>query len=177
MRRPARIALFAALAAALGFLFAPVPNIELLSFSLFAAGYALGFSGGVAAALLAVLLYYGLNPYGSSLAIPPLLAAQLLAGAFIAALGALFARLLAPPRLDGFGGRLLLLPFAAASALALPLLPAFAYSASGGGDWQGWLLLGGLMTGWGFIFNLVIFLTALPPLARQIRRLDARRGA
>ncbi len=176
MRRPARIALFAALAAALGFLFSPIPNIELVTFTLFAAGYAMGFSGGAIASLLAVLLYFGMNPYGSSFIFPPLLAAQLLAGVFIASLGALFARIMPPARLRGNLGRVLLLPFAALAALALPLFPSFAYAWTVGGAWEGWLMLGVLMTSWGFVFNLVVFTAAMPPLVRQIERIDTRSG-
>jgi len=176
MRRTARIALFAALAAALGFLFAPIPNIELVTFSLFAAGYAMGLGAGAIAAILAVLLYFGMNPYGSSFLFPPLLAAQLAAAVFIAALGALCARLLPRHRMRSWPGRVAMLAFAAPAALALTLFPTFAYAWSSGAAWQGWLLLGVLMTGWGFVFNLVVFFTALPPLLRQIERVDARRG-
>jgi len=176
MRGPVRIALFAALAAALGFLFAPIPNIELVTFSLFAAGYALGLAGGAAAASLAVLLYFGLNPYGSSFALPPLLAAQLAAGVFIAALGSLAARLLPPRRLRAPVGRFLLLPFAAFAALALPLFPSITFAWTAGGAWEGWLVLGALMTGWGFIFNLIVFLGAMPAVARELGRAEARRG-
>ncbi len=176
MRRPARVALFAALAAALGFLFSPIPNIELVTFSLFTAGFALGFAGGAAASTLAVLLYFGMNPYGSSFVFPPLLVAQLVAGTFISILGALYARLLPARRMESATGRLTLLPFAAVSALALPLFPSISFALMSGGDWQGWVLLGVLMTSWGFVFNLVVFLTAFPPLVRQMRRLDARSG-
>ncbi len=176
MRRPARVALFAALAAAMGFLFSPIPNIELVTFSLFMAGYALGFSAGMAAAVLAVLLYFGMNPYGSSFIFPPLLAAQLIAGLFISFLGSLFARVMPPSRLRGPSGRILLLPFAALAALALPIFPTLAFALSSGGNWQGWVALGLLMTSWGFIFNLIVFFTALPPMARQLQRIDARSG-
>ncbi len=176
MRRPARVALFAALAAALGFLFSPIPNIELVTFSLFTAGYALGLAGGTAASVLAVLLYFGMNPYGSSFVFPPLLVAQVLAGIFIAALGATYARFFPAARMRGAAGRLALLPFAALSALALPLFPSISFAMMSGGDWQGWVLLGVLMTSWGFAFNILVFLSAFPPLVRQLARLDARSG-
>ncbi len=176
MRRPARVALFAALAAALGFLFSPIPNIELVTFSLFMAGYALGFAAGMAASVLAVLLYFGMNPYGSSFVFPPLLAAQLLAGIFISCLGSVFARVMPPTRMQGISGRILLMPFAALAALALPIFPTLAFAVSSGGNWQGWVALGLLMTSWGFIFNLIVFLTALAPMVQQLRRLEARSG-
>ncbi|MBN2171058.1 MAG: hypothetical protein JW819_07060 [Candidatus Krumholzibacteriota bacterium] len=173
MRRTVRVALFASLAAALGFLLAPVPNIELFTFCLFLAGHALGLAGGVQAALLAVLLFYGLNPYGSSLLLPPLLLSQLTASALIAGLGAAHARLLGGRTPGRWPARLLLLPFAVAAALALPLLPAAALALATGGDLRGWLALGLLMTGWGLAFNLLVFLGSFAPLARQLRRLAA----
>jgi hypothetical protein len=176
MRLPARIALFAALAAALGFLFSPIPNIELMTFTLFAAGYALGFAGGAAASLLAVLLYFGMNPYGSSFIFPPLLLAQLFAAVFIASLGSTFARLIPPSKLRAKPGRIFLFPFAAMAALALPIFPSFAFAWTGGGSWEGWLMLGILMTSWGFVFNIVVFTAAFPPLVRQMERIDARSG-
>jgi len=172
MRRTVRVALFASLAAALGFLLAPVPNIELFTFSLFLAGHALGLAGGVQAAGLAVLLFYGLNPYGSSLLLPPLFLSQLLAGALVAVLGALHARLPGAAH-GGWPARLLLLPFAAAAALALPLLPSAGLSLAAGGDLRAWLVAGFLMTGWSLAFNLLVFLGSFAPLARQLRRLAA----
>ena len=176
MRRTVRVALFASLAAALGFLLAAVPNIELVTFSLFMGGYALGLRDGSLAACLAVALYYGLNPYGSSLIFPPLFAAQLLAALVISGLGAAFARLMPAGRGPGWLRRLLLLPFAAVAALALPLLPMLALALAGGGSWQGWALLGLLMTAWGFIFNLIVFASSFEPLARQLQRLDFTGG-
>jgi hypothetical protein len=172
MRQTVRIALFASLVAALGFLLAPVPNIELFTFGLFVAGYALGLRGGAQAALLAVVLYYGLNPYGSSLLFPPLFLAQIVAGLWIALLGAAFRRLL-PLGASPWLQRSLLLPFAVLAALALPLFPSLALMLIGGGSWQGWLALGLLMTAWGFLFNLLVFLSSFPSLSRQLRRWSA----
>lgn len=176
MRRTVRIALVAALAAALGFLFAPLPNVELFTFSLFVGGSLLGLAGGAAAALLAVALYYGLNPYGSSLALPLLFAAQLLAGLAIAALGALYARLLPSGRGAPWLRRLALLPFALVAALALPGLPSLAYALLAGGAWEGWAALGLLMTAGSLVVNLLVFTTSYDPLLRQAARLE-RAGA
>lgn len=173
MRRTVRIALVAALAAALGFLFAPIPNVELFSFSLFMGGCLLGWRGGSQAALLAVGLYYGLNPYGSSLALPLLFAAQLAAGLAIAGLGALYAALLPPARGRGRLRRLAVLPFALPAALALPLLPSLAFALVAGGAWAGWAALGVLMTAGSLAVNLLVFTASTEPLRRQAQRLAA----
>lgn len=171
MRRTVRIALFAALAAALGFLFAPIPNVELVTFSLFMAGCLLGWRDGSHAALLAVALYYGLNPYGSSLALPLLFAAQLAAGLAIAGLGALYAALLPPGRGGRWGRRLALLPFALLAAAALPGLPSLAFLLVAGGAWAGWAALGLVMTAGSLAVNLIVFASSTEPLRRQAARL------
>ena len=81
-----------------------------------------------------------------------------------------------PTRMQGISGRILLMPFAALAALALPIFPTLAFAVGSGGNWQGWVALGLLMTSWGFIFNLIVFLTALAPMVQQLRRLEARSG-
>jgi hypothetical protein len=77
----ATTAIFAALAAALGFLLIGVPNVELLTFTVFAAGVVLGRLRGAVAGVLAMAIYSGLNPYGSGAAIPTLFLSQLVAAA------------------------------------------------------------------------------------------------
>ncbi|MDP6418142.1 MAG: hypothetical protein QF492_05190 [Candidatus Krumholzibacteria bacterium] len=174
LRQTVRISLFASLSAALGFLLAPVPNVELLTFSLFVSGYALGLRSGAVAGLLAVALYYGLNPYGSSLVFPLLFACQALAALWITTLGAFFARLVSPLG-SGLMRRVLLVPFAILSALALPLSPVFAFSGFAGEGQKAWLFLGALMTSWGLAFNLLVFLSSFEPMARTLARIEARR--
>jgi uncharacterized membrane protein len=79
--RTALTAIFAALAAALGFLLIGVPNVELLTFTVFAAGVVLGRLRGTLVGILGMALYSGANPYGSGAAIPTLFAAQLCSAA------------------------------------------------------------------------------------------------
>jgi hypothetical protein len=75
------VAIFAALAAALGFLLIQVPNVELLTFTVFSAGVVLGRARGAVTGALAMALYSGANPYGSGAAIPTLFVAQIGAAA------------------------------------------------------------------------------------------------
>lgn len=177
VRATVRIALFAAMTAALGFLLAPVPNVELVTFCLFAGGALLGLRAGSAAALLAVALYFGLNPYGSSLAFPLLFLAQALAALLIAALGALYARLFPVGAGPAWLRRVALLTFAAPAALCLPLLPSLVFLWQGGGAWQGWAALGLLMTLGSLIVNLLVFMSSYEPLLRQAARLESGRHA
>jgi peptidoglycan/LPS O-acetylase OafA/YrhL len=80
--RVALTAVFVALAAALGYLLAPIPNVELVTFTVFAAGTVLGRSRGAIAGGLAIGIFSGLNPHGSGLSYPPLYVAQIGATAF-----------------------------------------------------------------------------------------------
>jgi len=79
--RVALMAVFVALAAALGFLLISVPNVELVTFTIFAAGTVLGRSGGALTGALAFAIFSGLNPHGSGVGFPPLYVAQVAAAA------------------------------------------------------------------------------------------------
>jgi hypothetical protein len=70
-------AVFAALAVTLGYLLASIPNVELVTFTVFVAGSILGRWRGALVGAVSAAIYYGANPYGSSIGIPPLYAAQI----------------------------------------------------------------------------------------------------
>jgi hypothetical protein len=91
--RTAGSAIFVALAAALGFLLLAVPNVELVTFTVFAAGVAMGRWRGALVGALAMSIYSGANPYGSGLGVPTMFAGQLLAAAFAGFAGGLAAPL------------------------------------------------------------------------------------
>ena len=86
-------AIFVALAAALGFLLLSVPNVELVTFTIFASGVVLGRWRGALVGVLAMAIYSGANPYGSGLGVPTMLAAQLAASAFTGLVGGITAPL------------------------------------------------------------------------------------
>lgn len=89
----ATTAIFVALAAALGFLLLSVPNVELVTFTVFAAGVVLGRWRGALVGALAMAIYSGFNPYGSGLGVPTMFVAQLAASAFAGLMGGITARL------------------------------------------------------------------------------------
>ena len=95
----AATAIFVALAAALGFLLLSVPNVELVTFTVFASGVVLGRGRGALIGALAMAIYSGFNPYGSGLGIPTMFAAQLAASAFTGLMGGTTARLWRGPPL------------------------------------------------------------------------------
>ncbi len=79
------LALWTAATVALGYALATVPNVELVTASIFLAGYLFGPAAGVLVGLSAEFLYSLTSPYG--LAAPPLLVAQLLGMAFAGFVG------------------------------------------------------------------------------------------
>jgi hypothetical protein len=92
------MAVFAGLAVALGYLLSWLPNIELVTFTVFASGVALGKWRGALTGALAMAIYSGVNPHGSGLAIPPLYVAQILGAAFAGFLGGAARALWGMPR-------------------------------------------------------------------------------
>ena len=99
MFRASNIALtaaFIALAVTLGFLLAAVPNIELVTLTVFLGGAATGVRNGLLIGALSALLHSGLNPLG--LPLPFVFVAQVIGWALVGLCGAcLVARLVAMP--------------------------------------------------------------------------------
>lgn len=83
----AEAALFVALAVALGYLLVSVPNVELITFTMFASGVALGRWRGALVGAVSMAIYSGANPVGSGLALPTLFTAQVAASAAIGLAG------------------------------------------------------------------------------------------
>lgn len=68
--------LYIAFCTVTGFLLAPIPNIEMISLTIFFGGYLFGIWPGIIIGGTAEFLYSAFNPWGSGLAFPPLLIAQ-----------------------------------------------------------------------------------------------------
>lgn len=80
-RRIIQTGLFVALVVVLGFLLAEVPNVELMTVSVFLSGVILGWRSGATIGLLSIVCYSLFNPYGPPL--PPLLIVQALGFALV----------------------------------------------------------------------------------------------
>lgn len=78
-RAVAATAVFIALAVALGYLLAPVPNVELVTLAVFVSGVALGRARGAVVGAATMAIYSGFSPNGSGVAIPPMYVAQIAA--------------------------------------------------------------------------------------------------
>ena len=83
----AMIGVLSALSVALGYAFIIVPNVEMISASIFISGYLLGVRKGIIVGLLAESVYSAFNPMGSGLAFPFLFGAQLIGMSLFGAAG------------------------------------------------------------------------------------------
>jgi uncharacterized membrane protein len=81
----ARAGTFTALSVALGYLLVFIPNVELISASIFASGWLFGSSVGLTVGALSFAIFSFFNPLGASL--PPLLLAQIVGGMLLGATG------------------------------------------------------------------------------------------
>jgi len=80
--------MLSALAIVLGQFLAPIPNVELITLVVFAAGYLGGYTGGIVTALTTTICFNFLNPMGA--VILPVLAIQGVSWSIVAAGGASF---------------------------------------------------------------------------------------
>ncbi|MCF7805414.1 MAG: ECF transporter S component [Candidatus Marinimicrobia bacterium] len=86
-RRIAYTGLFIALAVALGFALVAIPNFEMISATVFIAGWLLGPGMGALVGFIAELVFSGINPAGSGFLFPPLLIAQVISVSLIGFVG------------------------------------------------------------------------------------------
>ena len=73
-----RASIFCAMAIAMGYSLMMVPNIELITVTIFLSGVTLNLKWGAIVGLVAMAIYSGLNPLGSGLSFPPLFFAQII---------------------------------------------------------------------------------------------------
>jgi len=85
-----RIAIFTALAIALGYILSFVPNLELVTSTIFLSGVLLGGSAGMLVGALSFLVFGFANPMGPSPL--PLLVSQMLGGIFAGFMGGIYKR-------------------------------------------------------------------------------------
>jgi uncharacterized membrane protein len=164
LRRGAVAALFVAAGVALGFALAQIPNVELVTTTIFTAGYVLGVRAGLAVGVITEGLYSFLSPYG--MAAPPLFIAQIAGMAVAGLTGGLFRRSPSPRPISlAIAGFILTLNFAVITTAAYALFMNLGRDSL-------WVSLGS-----GFLFyiahlasNTLIFLILVPPLLRSLKR-------
>ena len=82
-----RAAIFCAMAIAVGYSLMMVPNIELITVTIFLSGLTLNALWGALVGFIAMGIYSGLNPLGSGLGFPPLFFAQLMSMSLCGVIG------------------------------------------------------------------------------------------
>jgi hypothetical protein len=168
-------ALFTALGIALGFLFAAIPNVELMTLTVFMAGVFCGARLGGGVGVLSILFFSLVHPLGP--APPPLLAAQV-AGFFVIGLcGGL-----AKTHLES--GRRRVIAVSAVIGFVLTLLydilttAATAFIALGADGFLegvgGVFIAGAGFIAWHLGINTAIFAAAVSPTMRAVRAWQAR---
>lgn len=161
--------LFTALGVSLGYLLATIPNIELITTSVFISGFLTGPLPGSIIGAMTMGLYSLLNPYG--MAPPPLFLAQVLCYTFIGFSAGLIAKKIKTINwktalLFGFMGLFYTVLYAAITTMA--------YVLTAGNE--NVLIWGSLVQGLGFyvahmISNTLFFVSILPVVLTRLIRL------
>lgn len=164
LRKIALIGLFTALGATLGYALTSIPNVELVTATIFVAGYLMGIRAGLLVGLLTESIYSLLNPYG--VAAPPLFIAQVVAMGLAGCVGGWLGK-----RLRGSGWRLHLNLGLAGLGLTLFFAVFTTLSFLIFIDLSSESILSSFIVGMGFyllhiISNILIFITAVPLIIR-----------
>jgi hypothetical protein len=171
-RRATLAGLLVALIVAAGYSLAGVPNVELVTFLVFVSGFLLGPRLGPAVGATAWGLYSVLNPMGP--AVPPVLAAQVAAGALVGLAGGAVG-----PIVLERTGRLVCTLLCGLSGLVLTLLYQGAVNAAAfftfvdeRGARAFWTFLAGgiAFTATHLIWNTALFLVTLRPVMAVLNR-------
>jgi len=94
------IGIFIALGVAMGYTFLFIPNIELVTATIFIAGYLLGIRNGIFIGIATETIFSLTNPYG--IPSPPLLIAQIVSMGFTGLLGGIFSTMSFNPHIRVF---------------------------------------------------------------------------
>ena len=165
-----RAAMFAALAVGLGYSLMLVPNIELITVIIFLSGLTLGIRWGILVGAVSEFIFSAMNPLGSSLMFPPLIAAQIISMIIVGLAGGLLRPVFFKKKLSffrivtiGLTGFLLTFIFDSLTTLSYPIGSGF--------DWpQIW---GIYLSGIGFtivhqLSNGFIFAVGVPGVVKYL---------
>jgi len=163
-------ALFIALSVALGYALAEIPNVELMTLTVFVAGAFCGWGLGSLVGGLSILFFSLLNPLGPAPA--PLLAAQVAGFAVTGAVGGVVGPRIAPITWRGAAvsaamGFLLTLFYDVITTLATAFIALGVDRFAGG--LAGVFLVGTAFVAWHVGINTAVFAAAVPPILRGAR--------
>jgi len=177
-RRIIQTGLFVALVVVLGFLLAGVPNIELMTVSVFLSGVILGRWSGTIVGALSILLYSLFNPYGPPL--PPLVLAQILGFALVGCAGGMLRRHLmeggrASFLFSALAGLLLTLVYDSLTTVATAVV---ALGADGLADGiAGFFVAGAIFIIVHTLSNTIVFAATVVPVMRAVAAWEGGRNA
>ncbi len=160
--------MFVALGVALGFVLNRIPNVELVTSTVFLSGYLLGIGKGLAVGVITEVVYSVLNPYG--MAALPLLAAQVVSMGVTGLAGGWFGAKRSGERgflavkcgLVGFSCTLFFDALTTLSFVPINHFSAKQLAAS--------ILIGGWFYAAHLVSNSAIFAVLLPALIRTLQR-------
>ena len=165
-----RAAMFAALAVALGYALMLIPNVELITVVVFLSGLTLGIKWGMFVGGLSEFIFSVMNPLGSGLIFPPLIAAQISSMIFVGFTGGILRPFLFIKNITnihifafGFSGFILTFIFDSLTTLSYPIAAGF--------DWP--QTIGIYLSGIGFtilhqISNGIIFAVGIPRVVKYL---------
>jgi uncharacterized membrane protein len=177
-RRIIQTGLFVALVVVLGFLLAEIPNIELMTVSVFLSGVILGGGRGAVVGVLSILLYSIFNPYGPPL--PPLLLAQTAGFALIGVAGGMLRTRLveggkAPYLFSALAGLLLTMIYDSLTTFATAVVVLGTDGLLKG--LAGFFVAGALFIAVHMLSNTIVFTVAAVPVLRAVSSWERGRKA
>jgi hypothetical protein len=163
-------AMFAAIAVGVGFSLLLVPNVELITLTIFLSGLVLGPSWGLLVGGTAEVVFSSLNPLGSGLSFPPLFISQVVSMMLIGVTGGLCRPFFYRSTFNlgqvvalGLVGFVLTFLYDSLTTLSYPLSTGF----------NGPQLMGVYLTGLGFTFlhqiwNAAVFALGVPKIVQHL---------
>ena len=162
--------MFAALAVGLGYSLLLIPNVELITVVIFLSGLTLGIRWGILVGAVSEFIFSAMNPLGSGLIFPPLMAVQIISMISVGLTGGLLKPIFFKKNLSffrvvtlGLTGFLLTFIFDSLTTLSYPIGSGF--------DWtQTWAIY---LLGIGFtiihqISNGIIFAVGVPAVVKYL---------
>jgi len=161
----AHTGLYTAVCVVIGMTLTPIPNIELITLFIFLGGYIYGLKNGIIIGTVGGFLFSAVNPWGSGLAFPPLIIAQVIGFGLAGSTGALVYKTtinLSNRKLKsvlfGLSGGVLTVMYHLLISIFTSELAGFSLTQAG------IYLAGGVLFGLWHIISNVIFFSALSPL-------------
>ena len=167
-----RASIFCAMAIAMGYSLMMVPNIELITVTIFLSGVTLNLKWGAMVGLVAMAIYSGLNPLGSGLSFPPLFFAQIIGMSLCGIIGGILKPIFFVKKFSflklfllGLAGFLVTFLYDVITLVSYPLFSGLGFPG----------IIASLIKGLGFtllheISNIFIFLITVPRVVQFLKK-------